>query len=199
MAGFLRGEIGQDGGDAVQDAFDIHVYHRVPVGGLQRGERRVRHESGVQEDGVDFAEGAFGERHQRGAVFGAGDVGHAVHGFAAACFDVRGDGFEFVFTACAEDEFCAFSGEFEGGRLADAGGSAGDDDDFVGDVLHGYLLWVLDSEGRFTYTSSAQVYVNACGLQDFLRSLRPGLTSSTLSTSPLASKRVILTMFPCSS
>jgi len=83
--------------------------------------------------------------------------------FAAACFDVRGDGFEFVFTACAEDEFCAFSGEFEGGRLADAGGSAGDDDDFVGDVLHGYLLWVLDSEGRFTYTSSAQVYVNACG------------------------------------
>jgi len=47
-----------------------------------------------------------------------------------------GNGFELVFAARAEHDFRAFAGKFECGGFADAAGRAGDNDDFVGDVLH---------------------------------------------------------------
>ena len=137
-----RVKFGQHGGNAVEHAFDVHVYHRVPVGGFQRGQGRGGHQTCVEENHVHFAKCFFGKGDKGGVVFGLDHVGYAVNRLAARRFDLVGNGFELVFAPRAEHDFRAFFGKFERGGFADAAGRAGDDDDFVGDVLHGGLLGV---------------------------------------------------------
>ena len=120
MPGFLRDEGRQHGGDDVEDAFDVDVHHRVPVGGFQRGKRRARHQPGVEEDSVHFAEAVERELHQRFAVFGIDDIGCAVNRRTALVLNVRGDGFEFVFATRAQHQLGACFGERVGGGFADA-------------------------------------------------------------------------------
>ena len=138
---FLRVKLGQYGGDAVEHAFDVHINHRVPVFGFQRGQKRGGHQTCVEENHVHFAKRFFGKGDKGGVVFGLDHVGYAVNRLAARRFDLVGNGFELVFAARAEHDFRAFAGKFECGGFADAAGRAGDDDDFVGDVLHGGTPW----------------------------------------------------------
>ena len=60
-------------GNAVQHALDVDVDRLVPVVGLQLGERRVRHDAGVQKDDVDAPELVLGELDDR---LVGGWVGH---------------------------------------------------------------------------------------------------------------------------
>ena len=141
MAAFLRVKLRQHGGDAVEHAFDVHVYHRVPVGGFQRGQRRRGHQACVEENRVHFAERFFGKGDEGGVVFGFDHVGYAVNRLAARCFDLVGNGFELVFAARAEHDFRAFAGKFQRGGFADAAGRASDNYNFVFNVLHDGTPW----------------------------------------------------------
>ena len=118
---FCSMNVGQHGRDAVQDALDVHVDHLVPVVGLQRGERGVRHDAGVQEDDVDAAKCLLGEFHDVVVLGRFGHVQLLVDGLAAVLLDLVGDLLQLVFAPRAEDDLGALAREQLRRRLADSG------------------------------------------------------------------------------
>jgi|GEM_PF-4158331 len=136
-----RVKFGQHGGNAVEHAFDVHVYHRVPVGGFQRGQRRRGHQTRIQEHHVHAPEGLFGQRDQCRAVFGFDHIGYAVNRLPACGFNLIDKGLELVLAPRAEHDFRAPGGKFQRGGFADAAGRASDNYNFVFNVLHDGTPW----------------------------------------------------------
>jgi hypothetical protein len=133
VAGLLREELGQHGGHAVEHALYVDIHHLVPLGGLERGKRQVRHQAGIEENGVHAVESVLGQLDD-GVVLGLlGDVQLLVYGLAAVLLDLIGDALEVVGPARAEHDLGALAGEQLGRGLADARRCAGDDDGFVFD------------------------------------------------------------------
>ena len=93
----------------------------VPVLGLQRGQRGVRHDAGVQEDDVDATKSLRGESYDGVVVGRFGYVQLLVDGLAAVLFDLVDDLLQLVFAPRAEDSLGAFAREQLCGRFANAG------------------------------------------------------------------------------
>jgi hypothetical protein len=124
---------GQGGGDAVEDAADVHVDHPVPLLDSQRRERRKRHHPGVVDDHVDPAPAFPGGGHEGPHVGGVGDVQAAerrVAAAAAAAAAVRGDVLDELFQPVraprAKEQPVAVGGQAAGGGRPDAAARSGD-------------------------------------------------------------------------
>ena len=141
MPAFLRLHRRQHGGNAVEHAFDIDVDHLVPLVHFQRGQRRHRHDTGVVYQHIDAAESLQGGLRQLFHVFTTGDVAGHGHGLAAVLFDVVGQLLQAVKATCTQHQFGALGGQMACGGFAQAAGSAGDDDDFIGDIAHDGFLY----------------------------------------------------------
>src|SRR4051794_5531387 len=121
VPGLLLDERRQHGRNAVQDAVDVHGNRLMPIVGLQRGQRRVRHDAGVQEDDVNAAKGLLGEPHDGVVVRRFGHVQPLVDGLAAIPLDLFHDLLQLVFASRPEDELGALACEQLCGRFADSG------------------------------------------------------------------------------
>ena len=133
MARLLRQEFGQYRRNAIEHAFDVDVDHLVPLVSLECGEWRIWHQTRVQENNVYAAKGVFGQLNN-GVVLGLlGDIQRLIYGLATGLFNLVGDALQLVCTARAQHDLGTFTGEQLGGGLADTGGCAGDDDDFIFD------------------------------------------------------------------
>ena len=118
--------VGQDGGDAVEHASDVHVNHAVPLVNLEFVQGREWHYAGVVDDHIDLPEAL---QREIGEGLHVGEVGHverAVFRCAAIGADLGGDLLEAVGAAGAEYDAGALAGEKAGGSLADAAAGAGD-------------------------------------------------------------------------
>src|SRR5690606_967206 len=120
MAGFLGNETGQYGRKPVQHALDVDIDHPVPVVGFHGRQRRIGHKARIEENDVDAAESLLGELHYGVVVGLPGHVQHLPGDLSAIFLDLRGDLFELVLAAGAENDFRALGGEELGGGLADA-------------------------------------------------------------------------------
>ena len=120
MPRFLRVKLGQHGGNAVEHALDVHINHRVPIRRFQRGKRRVGHQTRVEKNRIHFAKRFFGQRHQRGVVFGFHHIGNTIHHLAAIGLDLVGNRFKLRFTARAQHDFRTLGRQLVGRGLANA-------------------------------------------------------------------------------
>jgi hypothetical protein len=64
----------QHGGDTVENASDVDVDHAVPVLDLEIAHRRKRHDAGIVDQHIDFAELGFCEGDEVGGVLAVRDV-----------------------------------------------------------------------------------------------------------------------------
>ncbi len=131
-------QVGQEGGDAVDDAVDHHPQAPVPVVVLGLLDRPADADAGVVEQQVDLVEG----RHR--LLGGAGEglaVGHVepdgvdLAGLLPA-LEILKRGVDAVLADVGHDHLHAGVDEGLGGAEADAGGSAGDEGDLPLDVFH---------------------------------------------------------------
>ena len=75
MPALLRDHVGQDGGNAVQHALEVHIDHAVPILDLKTFETGVRHEPGVVDDHVDAAVRLHRAVHQTLDLIALGHIG----------------------------------------------------------------------------------------------------------------------------
>jgi hypothetical protein len=55
VSALLLGHVRQRGGDAVENAFDVHINHALPVFDLAALQRRMRHQTCVVDNDIDPA------------------------------------------------------------------------------------------------------------------------------------------------
>jgi len=103
----------------------------VPVADFERGQRRVGHQSGVQEHHVHAAKPVLRQGDDAVVVFLPGHIQRLPDGVPAALRDVICDLFELVRAPRTEHDLGALLGEQPGGGFANTRRCAGDDDDFV--------------------------------------------------------------------
>jgi len=121
----------------VEQALQVDRDHPVPVVGGRVEDRPEQHHAGVVDQDVQSPELGHGSLDGGLGLPWVGDVGRDGQRGAAGPLDVVDDGRETVLAARYERDRCALGGELSGGGLADAAAGAGDEDDFVGDVVHG--------------------------------------------------------------
>ena len=111
--------------DGAQVAHDVQLPERVPVGVLELLEADLHREADVVDEAVDTPELRLGPPDELARCIGVGEVA----GDADRGARLLADALDPVGIAAGDDDLRPFLDEHPGGRLADAGGRAGDDAD----------------------------------------------------------------------
>ena len=113
-------------------AFQVDVELQVPLlfGAIDCG-MGIK-DAGIVEQNIELAESLDGAIDGALALVEAANVSGNENGFAATLQDALGYGLPAFFIAAGNRDAGAFLGEEDRRGLSDAGGSAGDESDFVG-------------------------------------------------------------------
>ena len=130
MAGVLLEQVRQGGADRERDAEHVGEHHRAPLLGRLLQEAAGGAEAGVGEDRVEAPEALDGGLDEALVVLEVGHVG--AHGErAVVSAELTGQRLELLLRAGAEHQPVAGLGGGAGGRLADPGRGAGDQQHWV--------------------------------------------------------------------
>ena len=128
LAAALPAQMGQDRLEAAEGAEEIHVHQALGLGEVGLFDRGAHAEAGIVDEDVHAAEPFDGGRHEVLDVGVASDIGHDGD-------DAGTESGEGVAVAGGGDDVGAGGSKGERGFAANARGGAGDDDDFVGEVV----------------------------------------------------------------
>ncbi|MNL09442.1 hypothetical protein D3C87_1302020 [compost metagenome] len=127
---------GQNRGDTVQHAADVHVDHPVPFVQLQRRQRGQGHHASVVHDDVHLPVDALGMLDEGVHVLGRGNVQRAIIRHAPLCPNILNQLFQPVGAARAGQHAVALGGQQPRRGFADAAAGAGNEHHFGVPGLH---------------------------------------------------------------